>query len=80
MLDRAAIELEVAQAIKRFAVRVHYIERLKRKAVVYAVWDKGGQASILVSEPTDHRCASRDCLNLQIAAIMEIMDREISNG
>jgi hypothetical protein len=80
MTDRGTIEWEIAEAIRRYAVRVHYVESSKRRASVYAVWDKSGQVSARVSELTDHRCACRDCLRLQVAAIMEIMDRELRNA
>lgn len=80
MADRGTIEWEIAEAIKRFGVRMHYTESSRRKSSIYAVWDNGGQTSTLVSDPTHHAGAHKDCLRLQVAAIMEIMEREAAHG
>ena len=75
MTDRGTLEWEIAEAIKRFSVRMHYVESSKRRTRAYAVWDRGGQTTTLASEPTNHAAANKDCLRLQVASIMTILER-----
>lgn len=72
----APLAYDLREILTGFGVRLHYEASAGGRVRRYAVWDsRFPGASVQVSDPDSHANAQARCRDLQVAAIIELLNR-----